>query len=52
MGKLAGYNHQITTVVFGDQAGDDTIGILKAPYGGLTVKAAYAIATDTVSARS
>lgn len=47
---LAGYNHNITSICFPDQAGSDTIGILRAPFGGMTIKAAYAMATDTVAA--
>lgn len=47
---IAGYNHNITSVSFPDQAGNDTIGLLRAPFSGATIKGAYAMATDTVAA--
>lgn len=46
---LAGYDRRLAQISFGDQAGDDTLGVLRAPFGGLTVTAAYAMATDTVA---
>lgn len=50
MGKLAGYNHNTWTLNFADQAGDETFAVGRAPYGGITVKSAYAVATETVTA--
>lgn len=47
---IAGYNHNITTVLFPDQAGDDTLGILRAPAGGCTLKGVYVMASTAVTA--
>lgn len=50
MSKLSGYNHNVTTINWSDQAADEVFGVLVAPFGGMTVKAAYAIPTATISA--
>ena len=42
--------HNITSVTFTDQAGDGVVGIMRAPWGGATVKAAYAFPELTISA--
>jgi len=53
MAQLAGYNHEVTNVTV--YAGSVTSGtsffpVLRAPYGGLTVKAAYVAANAAVAA--
>ena len=53
MAQLAGYNHEVTNVTV--YAGSATSGtsffpVLRAPYGGLTVKAAYVAANTAVAA--
>ncbi len=51
MSLLSGYNTQMVSVSFGDQAGDERIGLLKAPdYGNITITAVHAIASETVTA--
>ena len=50
MSLISGYNHNVTSVMFADQTADEVFGIMVAPYGGMTVKAAYAIPTATVNA--
>ena len=42
--------HNITSVTFTDQAGDGVVGILRAPWGGATIKAVYAFPELTISA--
>lgn len=51
MSKLAVYNTQMVSVSWADQAGDERIGIFKAPdYGNVTITAVHAIASETVTA--
>ena len=50
MGKLAGYNHNTWELSFPDQAGDDVLAIGRAPFGGATIKGAYAICDTTLAA--
>jgi hypothetical protein len=53
MSKIAGYNSQITTAHWGfaGTAGpiDGTVPVLVAPFGGATIKAAYAYTTAAVA---
>lgn len=48
--SIAGYNHQVTTINFADQAGDETFAVFQAPFGGATIKSAAAIATEATTA--
>lgn len=53
MAQLAGYNHNITTTVV--SAGSATVGtatypVLRAPFGGATIKNAYIATTSAVTA--
>ena len=50
MSLLSGYNHNVTTVTFSDQAADGSIGAFVAPFGGATVKAWYLLPELTVAA--
>lgn len=50
MSLLSGYNHNVTTFTWSDQTADEVFGVMVAPFGGMTVKAAYAIPTATVTA--
>lgn len=49
MSLLSGYNHNVTTVTFSDQAADGSIGAFVAPFGGATVKAWYLLPELTVA---
>lgn len=48
--SLSGYDVQVTSIAFADQAGDGIFAVLKAPAVGATVVAAYAIASATFDA--
>lgn len=48
--SIAGYNTQVIQRSFVDQTADEILHIMKAPFGGMTVQAAYAIADATFDA--
>jgi hypothetical protein len=53
MAQLAGYGHNITSVVVtagSVTAGTSTYPVLRAPFGGATIKAAYLATTSAVTA--
>lgn len=49
MSDLAGYNHMVTTLNSSTSA-DYTIPVLRAPFGGATLKAVYAMSSTTLNA--
>ena len=49
MGKVAGYDHNVT-VLNSSTSADYTIPAFRAPYGGATLKAVYAMASTTLNA--
>ncbi len=50
MGKLSGYNENVTSIVFADQAGDGVIAAFKAPAVGARIASAYVIPNASFNA--